>query len=193
MSVNPSNNFGGYRKEVWMSEKPISLNIMKKAFEKLDEKLSKTLTLIMGGGGAMIFAHGFPLATTDVDAIPKGMEQDELDKLSHQIANEINLPSDWLNGYFATFSYVVLPDFEENLIEVFKGKYLIVKCLSREDMLIMKCFAHRPKDISHAKALLKKGVNLLKVESHIEFLKSKKITEAQNALDFLDELLEEME
>ncbi len=176
-----------------MNDKPISLSIMKQAFEKLDEKLSKNITLIMGGGGAMIFAHGFPLATTDVDAIPKGIEQSELDLLSQQVAREINLPSDWLNGYFATFSYVVLPDFEENLIVVFTGKYLTVKCLSSEDMLIMKCFAHRPKDISHAKALLKKGVNLSKVENHIEYLKSKKIGEAQKALDFLDELLGDMD
>lgn len=176
-----------------MNEKPISLEIMKKAFEKLDAALHQTVTLIMGGGGAMIFAHGFPLATTDVDAIPKGIEQSELNLLSQMVAHELTLPSDWLNGYFATFSYVVLPDFEENLIVVFTGKFLTVKCLSREDMLIMKCFAHRPKDVVHAKALLKKGVNLSKVENHIEYLKSKKIGEAQKALDFLDELLGEME
>lgn len=176
-----------------MNEKPISLEIMKKAFEKLDSVLHQTVTLIMGGGGAMIFAHGFPLATTGVDAIPKGIEQSELNLLSQTVAHELTLPSDWLNGYFATFSYVVLPDFEENLIVVFSGKFLTVKCLSREDMLIMKCFAHRPKDVIHAKALLQKGINLSKVENHIEYLKSKKIGEAQKALDFLDELLGDME
>lgn len=176
-----------------MDEKPISLAVMKAAFIKLDSKLQKSVSLIMGGGGAMIFAHGFPLATTDVDAIPKGIESTELDEIARDIAREMNLPSDWLNSYFSTFSYVVLPDFESHLIEVFSGTYLTVKCLSKEDMLIMKCFAHRPKDIAHARALLKKNVNLSKVENHIEFLKSKKISEAQKALDFLDEILDSIE
>lgn len=176
-----------------MTKKPISLTTMKMAFKKLDEYLQQSVTLIVGGGGAMIFAHNFPLATTDVDAIPRGIEQAELDVLTKKIAIDLNLPSDWLNGYFSTFAYVVLPDYEVNLIEVFSGSHLIVKCLSKEDMLIMKCFAHRPKDVSHAKALLKQGVDLDKVEKHIELLKSKKISEAQKALDFLDDLLEQME
>jgi hypothetical protein len=176
-----------------MTEKPISLAIMKKAFTMLDERLDRPVTLIMGGGGAMIFAHGFNLATTDVDAIPKGIEIHELDQISRAIAIELNLPSDWLNGYFSTFSYVILPDFNQNLIRVFAGKQLAVDCLSREDMLIMKCFAHRPKDVSHAKALLKLGVDLPKIEKHIEAMKAKRIGEAQKALDFLDDLLEQLE
>jgi hypothetical protein len=35
-------------------------------------------------------------------------------------------------------------------------------------MLIMKCFAHREKDLGHARALLKKGVDLKLVERAIE-------------------------
>ncbi len=174
-------------------EKPISLQIMKQAFSALDRKLTKPLKLVMGGGGAMIFAHGFPLATTDVDAIPKGLEIHELDLLTKEVALELHLPPDWLNCYFASFAFVILPDYEKNLISVFTGDYLVVAALSAEDMLIMKCFAHRAKDISHAKALIKNGVNLQKVEQQIEKLKAKKIPEAKAALDFLDELLEQME
>jgi hypothetical protein len=175
------------------SEKPISLKIMKQAFTALDKKLNAPLILIMGGGGAMISAHDYPLATTDVDAIPKGLDVHEIAELSKQIAQELHLPSDWLNCYFSTFAFVILPDYAENLIEVFKGKFLTVSALSKEDMLIMKCFAHRPKDVGHAKSLVKKGANLKKVEQQIEFLKSKKIPEAKAALDFLDDILEQLE
>lgn len=172
--------------------KPISLKIMEKAFKLLDKKLNTSVILIMGGGGAMIFAHHFPLVTTDVDAIPKGIDIEALSILAKEIALELSLPPDWLNSYFSTFSYVILPDFEENLIEVFSGKWLKVQCLSKEDMLIMKCFAHRPKDVSHTKALIKNGVNIKKVEDHIEYLKSKKIYGAEKALDFLDDVLEQV-
>ncbi len=171
-----------------MKEKPISLEIMELAFNELNKRLVQKITLIMGGGGAMIFAHGFPLATTDVDAIPKGIEIHELNVLVKEVALVLKLPPDWLNCYFSTFAYVVLPDFEAHLITVFSAENLVVKCLSKEDMLIMKCFAHRPKDISHAKALIRAGADLNKVENHIEFLKTRKIMEAQKALDFLDDI-----
>jgi len=164
---------------------------MQAAFECLDKNLRKHLTLIMGGGGAMIYAHRFPLATTDVDAIPKGMEIHELEKHIAQVAKELNLPSDWLNAHFANFAYVLLPDSLQNLIPVFKGEHLQVQALSANDMLVMKCFAHRPKDISHAKALVKGEINLEKVEKHIEALQAKGIQEAKKALDFLDDIVEQ--
>lgn len=176
-----------------MNEKPISQKVMQKAFESLDKKLNQKVLLILGGGGAMIWAHQFPLATSDVDAIPKGITIEELDPLIKKIAKELSLPPDWLNAYFSTFSYVILPDYEDHLIPVFSGVHLQVKALSADDMLIMKCFAHRPKDVGHARALLKKGADISKVEKHIETLKKKEIPHAQQALDFLDDLLETAE
>ena len=64
---------------------------------------------------------------------------------------------------------------------------------NKEDLFIMKCFAHRPKDIPHAKALLKKGLNLKIVENRITELEEKKIPGCLAATEFLDELLAQME
>jgi hypothetical protein len=62
--------------------------------------------LIVGGGSAMILAHHFPLATSDLDAIPRGgIEFQSLEKYIHLIAEELQLPKDWLNPYFSTFSH----------------------------------------------------------------------------------------
>ena len=55
----------------------------------------------------------------------------------------------------------------------------------------MKCFAHRPKDLGHARALLKLGVEIAIVEGAIEACLKRGIPGAQVALDFLDELVEE--
>lgn len=174
-------------------EKPLSAEIMKLALSALDKKISKKVTLIMGGGGAMILAHQYALATTDIDAIPKGMEIQELDPFVKTIAIELNLPGDWLNPYFSTFSHTLPVDYSQRLIRVFEGKYLTVEALGKEEMLIMKCFAHREKDVGHARQLIKLGANLKLVESQIETLRAKKIPESQAALDFLDDILEQME
>ena len=59
-------------------------------------------------------------------------------------------------------------------------------------MLIMKCFAHRAKDVGHAKSLIKQGADVAMVEDHISSLLERNFRDAQEALDFLDELLEDL-
>lgn len=171
---------------------PLTAEIMIKALHRLDELIEEPVTLIMGGGGAMILAHGFPLGTTDIDAIPKGMDVGALDVWVKRIASEQGIAPDWLNPYFSTFVHTLPSDYGTRLIEVFSGERLRVLALGKEEMLIMKCFAHRQKDVAHAKALIKKGADLKRVESQIESLRSKGIPGAQLALDFLDDVLEQL-
>jgi len=171
------------------NEKPISKTIALAAFERLDLYLAKPLTLYMGGGTSMVLAHGYPLATSDVDALPKQTSFEEIDAAVKRVATELNLPSDWLNPYFSSFTHVLPADFTTRLVRVFSAERLAVEALGREDMLIMKCFAHRPKDLGHARALLRLGVDLAVVEAAIEACRKRGIPGAQQALDFLDDLL----
>ena len=57
----------------------------------------------------------------------------------------------------------------------------------------MKCFAGRAKDVAHARALLKLKPDSALVEAHIESLMEKRVPRAQEALDFLDDLREQLE
>ena len=172
-------------------DKILSKSLMEKALRRLDELLNQKLRLIIGGGGAMILAHNFPIATTDLDAVPKGMTIEELDPLIKKIGLEMNWPGDWMNPYFASFAINLPSDFGSRMVTVFNGKNLIADALGREDMLIMKCFAHRAKDIGHARALLKAGADTKFVEKHIEALKKKKLPGCDDALEFLDQLLDD--
>ena len=169
---------------------PLSKKIMEDALLKLDEAISAPLSLIIGGGGAMILAHEFPLSTSDIDAVPKGMELSALDTLVKKIAATEHLPADWMNPYFSSFTHTLPPDYEKRLIKVFTGKHLLAFALGKEEMLIMKCFAHRPKDVGHARALLKNGVDLDFVQTHLESLQEKGIRGIEEAIRFLDDLLE---
>lgn len=175
-----------------MAEIRLSHKIFIAALTRLDQLLGQVkhprVILIAGGGGAMILAHNFPLATTDLDAIPKSISPSEIDPFVKQIAKEQDLPSDWLNPYFSTFTHTLPADYGNRLITVFDANNLAVQALSREDLLIMKCFAARAKDIAHSRALIKAGADIQFVSKHIEFLKKKRIPGSEKALDFLDEL-----
>lgn len=175
----------------------LTREVILSAFQALSEEITKThrgnkkVILILGGGGAMVLAHSFPLATADVDAAPKGLSLDELDVLVKKVSKTLGLSPDWLNPYFSRFAIYLPEDFSQRLIKVFTSDNLEVMALGKEDMLILKSFAHRAKDIPHARALVKQGADIGFVEKHIEKLKKNKIPQAQEALEFLDQIVDE--
>src|SRR4051794_13510469 len=96
----------------------LTSQLMLNALSHLDNKLAAPLKLIVGGGGALILAHQIPLSTTDIDAIPKGMEISDLDTLIKEVAQELNLPVDWLNPHYSTFTHVLPQDYGTRLVKI---------------------------------------------------------------------------
>lgn len=168
---------------------------MFQALKKLDEKIKVKAKLLLGGGGAMVLAHGFPLATHDLDALfyKSSITEADVQKEIQSVANELSLPKDWLNSYFQTFLYTLPKDYDSRLVTIFEGQHLSVQALSLTDLLILKCFAGREKDIPHARALIKKGADFDFANQHIHQLIDQSVPKAQEASDFLDDLLDEME
>ncbi len=167
---------------------------MLKALKGLDKEIPEPMKLLVGGGAAFILAHQIPLSTMDMDGIPfqSKITVAELDPYVKKVATKLNLPKDWLNNYFATFTYSLPKDYGKRLVSVYKGKNLEAVALGKEDLLIMKCFAGRDKDLPHAKALLKKGVRAALVKEHLHHCLKENLPNAQRALDLFYELCEQL-
>jgi hypothetical protein len=146
------------------------------------------VTLILGGGSAMMLGYQLPVRTTDADAYPVGMSVEALDPYIKRVARALGLAADWLNPHFSTFAHVLPDDYGTRLKDVFVGHQLRVRALGVEDLLIMKAFAGRAKDVGHARALLKRNPDLALVEARLAALLDKRIPGAGEALDFLDDL-----
>jgi hypothetical protein len=168
----------------------LTTQIIKRGFAALDQLLPKTVTLIVGGGGAMMLAHSFPLSTVDVDAVPRGLSSDELKPYIEDVAKQLGLVADWLNPWFGSFTHVLPTDYAERLIEVYAGPKLRALALGRDDLLLMKCFAHRKKDIPHARALVRAGAKIKNVYDRIDELEDRKIPGTELARDFLEQIVE---
>lgn len=168
---------------------------MRAALKALDAKLSLPTKLLIGGGAAMLLAHGFPVSTMDIDGVlfQSEMTQADLDPLVKQVAQEMHIPADWLNSYFNTFLYPLPADYAERLIEIYHGVHLRVLALSMEDLLILKCFAGRPKDQSHARALLRKISRRDIVDEHLQQLLERHVPGAESAVAFYDDLIDEVD
>ncbi len=160
------------------------------AFRALDARLPEPVRLILGGGTAMILAHGHPIATTDADAFPVRGTLSELAPYATAVAKELDLEPDWLNPWFITFTHVLPSDYGTRLVRVFEGGKLTVDALGAEDLLVMKCFAGRDKDRPHLLRLLKQAKDLDLVDRHLSVLVEKRIPNAQKAADLFDDMRE---
>ena len=163
------------------------------AIRALDKKIKVKAKLLLGGGGAMVLAHGFPVSTLDLDACfyQSPITEAEIRGEIQLVALELSLPGDWLNPHFQTFLFSLPKDYEKRLKNVFKGPHLEVNAIGAQDLLVLKCFAGRDKDIPHARALVKKGADTEFVRQHRFKLLDLSVPKTQQAIDFLDDLLEE--
>ncbi len=166
---------------------PLTRRILEAAFGALDARLGAPLTLVVGGGTAMMLAHGLPVRTTDVDAYPMRGSLDGIAEDIRAVAKGLGLAPDWINPHYETFAHVLPRDYAARLKDVFAGASLRVAALGVEDLLVMKCFAGRQKDVGHARALLKRSPDLGIVERRIDELIEKGVPGAAEAADFLDE------
>lgn len=164
-----------------------------KALQTLDSLSDTTFELIIAGGSAMMCSYGYPLGTVDVDAIVKKADLSEVDVYIKKTAKKLSLTPDWLNMWVSSFTHYLPDDYEDRLNIFFKGKKITAKTFGREDILILKCFAHRGKDVGHVKALIKQKTDVDFVENHIKELIKKNLPESKKALDFLYDILDEME
>jgi hypothetical protein len=166
---------------------------MMRALELLDARTVAPARLVIGGGAAMTLAYDHPIATQDVDAFAGkgGLRMSELDAAARQVAEELNIEPDWLNGHFETFTTVLPADYASRLRLVWKGKQLHVEALGPEDLLVMKCFAGRDKDRPHARKLIRLAKDLDLVDRHLEQLVERRHLGSQRAADYFDDLRDE--
>lgn len=169
-------------------------SLMLRAFEALDAKLKTPVHILVGGGAAMLLAHGITLSTMDIDGLISQSELtlSEIDPLVKKVAKELSINPHWFNSYFSTFTYTIPSDYKDRLIRIFNGKNLIVSAFGLEDLLIMKCFSGREKDIGHARMLVKKITSMEFIEGHIQKLKDKGVPGADSAMDFFDDILDQI-
>ena len=166
---------------------------MIQALQALDQAVMEPLSILIGGGAAFILAHQIPLSTMDIDGIPykTKLRPADLDPYVKKVAKKLNIPGDWLNSYFATFTYSLPKDYGDRLIPILQGKKITALALGAEDLLIMKCFAGREKDIPHVRLLLKKKLNLKMISKHLHQCLDEKLPNAQKACDFFYDLCEQ--
>lgn len=117
-----------------------------------------------------------------------GLRIADLDGAAKKVAKKLDIEPDWLNSHFDTFTGVLPADYATRLRPVFAGKHLSAEALGPEDLLVMKCFAGRDKDLPHARKLLRVAKDLSIVDRQLALLVERRYPGAEKAADFFDDL-----
>jgi hypothetical protein len=173
---------------------PMDKTQIQQAFELLDQRLKQDVRILVGGGAAMMAAYDIPINKMYVDGVPDrtSMELADFKKEVQAVGRQLKIAQDWLNDYFATFLFVLPASYEQRLHTLYKGRHLEACALGKEELILMKCFAGREKDIPHIRALMRKSVDLKIVDQRIQELLTKKTVGSQDAADIFDDLVQEM-
>lgn len=176
-----------------MTRLPLDQKRMLRALSLLDQRVVAPAHLVVGGGAAMVLAYKHPIATQDVDAFAAkgGLRMIELDASAREVAEELQIEPDWLNAHFETFTAVLPRDYATRLQSVYRGEHLQVDALGPEDLLVMKCFAGRDKDLPHARKLVRLAKHLSVVDKQLEHLVERRYPGAERAADYFDDLRDE--
>lgn len=169
----------------------LSKKIIIDAFKELDKRLSKKMNLLLAGGSALL-AQGINIrGTKDIDAIPFKSELTigDISKEILEVSQKLNLPKDFINDYFYSFSINLPSDYGDRLLTIYRGNKIIVYALSPVDLLIMKFMAARAKDREHIIQIIKATKpDLQFIENHLMELEKKGVHKAEEALEYFDEI-----
>ncbi|MFO8073427.1 MAG: DUF6036 family nucleotidyltransferase [Polyangia bacterium] len=178
-----------------MSYLALDRELLLEALACLDERMETQAHLVIGGGAAMVASYDHPLATRDIDAMAvEGSPRiSDLERPARRVAAEIGLEPDWLNPYFETYAAVLPADYGSRLRSVYRGERLRVDSLGPEDLLVMKCFAGRDKDLAHARRLIRIADDLEIVDRQLTLLSERGYPGSLRAADYFDDLRDELE
>ncbi len=118
------------------------------AFAALGALLHSSTQILIGGAGALVLRGELTRATTDCGVLRSQPDMGRLQNDIRAVADRCGLVPGWLNGSAQTYADILPPDYESRLHSLPPFGRLQVMVLHRQDVLVMKLFAGRPRDLA---------------------------------------------
>jgi hypothetical protein len=121
---------------------------LRTALNALGERLRTRTDIVVGGAGALILTGELPRATSDFDVLYSDPDMGQLQEDIRAVADRLNLTPGWLNGSIQSYLDVLPPDYQTRLRTLPTRGKLHIALLHRQDIIVMKLFAGRPRDLN---------------------------------------------
>ena len=156
------------------------------ALSALGRRASGPVSLVLGGSAALILSNDLPRPTDDGDVVTSEPGMGELQALIREIADSEGLPPGWLNGSIQSYTYVLPADYTSRLVSMPPFGRLQVRLLSRRDVILMKVYGMRPRDIDDLHAIRPTLEELAFVRAQLARIGAKEASKAREMAEFLD-------
>lgn len=144
------------------------------------------VSLVLGGSAALILSNDLPRPTDDGDVVTSEPGLGELQALIREIADSEGLPAGWLNGSIQSYTYLLPADYTARLIAMPPFNRLQVRLLSRRDVILMKVYGMRPRDIDDLRAIRPTLDELAFVRAQLARIGAKEAIKARDMVELLD-------
>lgn len=121
----------------------------------LDSHLPSSFDMVLIGGAAMILHYGARRTTRDVNVFVLRGGSSQLRKAVAAVAEERELPKNWLNDAAKGFADVLLSDFYHRLVPLdFAFRNIRLYALGKPEQVALKIIALREQDLEDLELLL---------------------------------------
>jgi len=140
---------------------------LSEAFAALGDRLQTPVCVTIGGAGALILSGDLHRATADCDVLRSLPDIGQVLGDIRAVATRCGLPSGWLNGSAQSYAEILPPDYETRLRSLPAVGHLQVMVIHRQDMLVMKLYAGRPRDLADVEILAPTSAELAFARSQL--------------------------
>lgn len=165
----------------------MSRNALWEALSEMGRRAQRPVSIVLGGSAALILSNDLPRPTDDGDVVTSEPGLGELQALIREIAQSEGLPAGWLNGSIQSYTYVLPADYPSRLVSMPPFKHLRVRLLSRRDVILMKVYGMRPRDIDDLRAIRPTEDELAFVRAQLIRIGAKEASKAREMAEFLDD------
>jgi hypothetical protein len=155
------------------------------ALTRLGSTLREPASLTLGGSAALLLTGMLDRLTDDGDVVESSVDFGRLLDAVRAVEVAEQTPSGWLNTSIQAYTHVLPDDFRTRLVRLPPLQRLDVSVLSRSDVILMKVYAHRPRDLQDLLAVTPSPEELAFVEQSLPRIGAREpeaVTEMQRTL-----------
>ena len=158
------------------------------ALRRLGAELRDHATLTLGGSAALLLTGALDRLTNDGDVVESTPEFPALLDAVRRVEVVEQAPPGWLNTSVQSYVHVLPPDYRTRLVPLGRMGRLEVSLLGRPDVVLMKVYASRPRDLSDLLAVGVTDAELAHAERRVSAIGEKEPDKAARMRDTLADL-----
>ena len=170
-----------------MSEKLTSVQLHR-ALMSLGGLLPFQAALTIGGSSALLLTGALDRVTDDCDVVESSVDFSRLLESIRRVETVDHAPPGWLNTSIQVHLDALPPKYRERLVALPRMGQLAVSLLSRADVLAMKLYAGRPRDVQDILLVAPTPVELAFMETDIARVAAKEPERATRMQGRLEDL-----